>query len=114
MRALLLVLLLPGCGYFRPAPVIVPFVPGCVDYVSLAKAVVDGRKRGQSRDEQRLLAAQTSPYDGIHRAMVESVYDWPRPTSDGAWLILATEAAQAAEARCMNRPAAALQGRFIP
>lgn len=110
-RLLLPLLFLTGCFWNRPDPVvIIPFVPGCADYVALAQAVVDGRKRGQSRAEQRLLVDDGSVSSGIHRAMVESVYDWPRPTTERDWDTLANTSAFAAEARCVNRPAATLRG----
>ncbi|SDZ37473.1 hypothetical protein SAMN05444004_11225 [Jannaschia faecimaris] len=113
-RALFLILMLPGCAWFQPEPEVIRFGPRCVDYVALSQAVVDGRWRGQSRMEQRLLVNDAEPYAAVHRAMVESVYDWPRPTTPGDWLILSATTAQAAEARCINRPAQALQGRLIP
>lgn len=114
IRVFALLLLLSGCGPFRPDPGPVAFVPGCIDYVGLARAVVAGRERGQSRVEQRLLVDDGKPYAAIHRAMVESVYDWPRPTRPRDWRILSEVTALAAEDRCLNRPAAALQGRLIP
>lgn len=114
VRVSLLLLLLSGCGLFRPEPVYFPFIPSCDDYIALAQAVVDGRRRGQSRAEQRLLVDENRPYIAIHRSMVESVYDWPRPTDAAAWRVLSREAALAAEARCTNRPAAALRGQYRP
>lgn len=113
IRALFIVLLLPGCSFFRPEPVVLTFVPTCVEYIALGRAVVDGRLRGQSRTEQRLLVNDGFPSSAIHRAMVESVYDWPRPTTAGGWRDLSDTTASAAEAHCVNRPAAALQGRFL-
>lgn len=109
-RAMILLLFLSACGWIRPDPVILPFVPGCAEYVALAQAVVEGRRRGQSRDEQRLLVDEGAVSGAIHRAMVESVYDWPRPTTDRDWTVLSNTSAFAAEARCVNRPAATLRG----
>lgn len=114
LRVIPFLLLLSACGVFRPDPVPAAFVPGCTDYVALARAVVDGRERGQSRVEQRLLVDDGKPYAAIHRAMVESVYDWPRPTVPRDWRLLSEVTSRAAEDRCLNRPASALQGRLIP
>ncbi len=114
MRLLVLVLLLPGCSYLRPAPVVVlPFAPSCSDYVALGRAIVDGRLRGQSRDEQRLLVEDRFASAAVHRAMVESVYDWPRPTTAQDWRTLSDTTAAAAQERCLNRPSAALLRRPV-
>ncbi|MGB3690651.1 MAG: hypothetical protein WBA02_15270 [Jannaschia helgolandensis] len=114
-RLLFLFLLLSGCAWFRPKPVvIVPFVPGCTDRVALAQAVVDGRRRGQSRGEQQFLVTRAAPGEQLHRDIIESVYDWPRPTTPGDWTMLSQVTARAAADYCVNRPAQALQGRMIP
>ncbi|WP_179380418.1 hypothetical protein [Jannaschia marina] len=113
--AMVFVLLFSGCSLFRPPePVVLPFVPGCADYVALARAVVDGRRAGQSRQEQRLQVDEAAPHAAVHRATVESVYDWPRPTTARDWRALRETTAAAAEVRCVNRPARTLRGGWPP
>ena len=114
-RLLFLFLLLSGCAWFRPKPVVIlPFVPGCVDRVALAQAVVDGRRLGQSRAEQQSMVTRTAAGERLHRDIIESVYDWPRPTTPGDWSRLSQVTAGAVADHCVNRPAQALQGRVIP
>ena len=123
MRALLLLVLLamPGCAAFgvlripfvAPAPVAIPAPVTCGDLSALAAAVVDGRRRGQSRFEQRLFVAGGGPAEAFHRGVVEAVYDWPRPTSLAGWTRLMDASVSAASAHCLARPAAALRGNGV-
>ncbi len=86
----------------------------CGDVQALALAIVDGRKRGQSRAEQLALVPSDSPVPTLHGSFVTSIYDWPRPTREAEWTLLARNAALAAEAYCVNRPAWVLRGVRIP
>lgn len=115
MRVLFLLLVLSGCAVVRilplrapPAVVVSPVT--CGDVTALAAAIVDGRRRGQSRVEQRLFVVPGGPASALHRGMVESIYDWPRPISPAGWARLTEVAVTAASAHCLNRPAAALRG----
>ena len=108
----MLLLGLAGCGFLRgPDPVY--RVLTCSDLIALAEAIVDGRQAGQSRAEQHELLARGSPIPARHAAMVESIYDWPRPTDPAAWQRLKETSVEATTANCLNRPVAALDGVFI-
>lgn len=114
MRRVLLLgalLALGGCAREVPPPL---RVLTCTDVEALALAIVDGRRRGQSRAEQRALVPPDSPLPTLHNAFVTSIYDWPRPTREADWAALARSAALAAETHCVNRPARALRGYRIP
>ena len=126
MRAgLLLLVLLAGCAELR-VPVPAVFLLGrdaaperpvrqvtCGDVTALAAAIVDGRRRGQSRFEQRLFVAQGRMTTAIHSGLVESVYDWPRPVTARDWSRLTEATVTAASAHCLNRPGAAIEGVVI-
>ena len=103
--------LLAGCA---PDPVVVAGGPTCADVEALALAIVDGRRRRQSRAEQVALIPRDSPLPGLHRGFVTSIYDWPRPIDARGWGALARAAALAAEAHCVNRPARTLLGQGGP
>ena len=115
--AIALLVLLAGCGPVRlvwapaaPPPPPPARVVTCGDLTALAAAVVDGRRRGQSRREQRLFVAVDGPASAFHAGLVESVYDWPRPRTEAGWTRLTDETVRAAAAHCLNRPGAALRG----
>lgn len=116
--ALALLLILPGCAPFRavwlplaePAPRPAVHAVTCGDLTALAAAVVDGRRRGQSRREQRLFVAPGGTAAAFHAGLIESVYNWPRPVTDAGWIRLTEEAVTASSAHCLNRPGAALRG----
>lgn len=82
----------------------------CGDLTALAAAVVDGRRRGQSRAEQRLFVGTGSAAAAFHLGLVDSVYNWPRPVTEAGWAHLLEQAVTASSAHCLNRPAAALRG----
>ena len=80
--------------------------------MALAVTIVDGRRQGQSRAEARQFARRGSPAPEPHRAYVDAIYDWPRPTNAAGWADLRRAAGLAAEANCVNRPVWALGGRL--
>lgn len=104
-------LVVGGCARDAAPPI---RVLTCTDVQALALAIVDGRRRGQSRAEQRALIPSDSPLPSLHGGFVTSIYDWPRPTRDAEWAALAQSASLAAEAFCVNRPARVLRGQRIP
>lgn len=105
------VLVLGGCAREVPPRV---RVLTCGDVQALALAIVDGRKRGQSRAEQIALVPSDSPLPSLHRGFVTSIYDAPRPTRESDWVELARESTLAAEVYCVNRPARILRGQLNP
>lgn len=120
MRLLLLILLLGvvACDITRlrivrvpPASVTVPHVVTCGDIAALAGTVVDGRRAGQSRLEQRRLVEPGGIAAPFHLGLVESVYDWPRPIFPSGWSRLRAETVAAASAHCLNPQGATLHGR---
>ena len=111
MRFLLLSLLaLGGCGLIGSRHDPETHVPTCDDVAALADVIVLGRMRGQSRFEQRQLVERGSPLVTIHEAQIESVYDWPRPSSSQEWRRLREVAVNAAQENCINRPVLTLRG----
>ncbi len=118
VRMVLLLMLLPGlagCAVVFPPPDPDPTrVVTCGHLVALAGAVVDGRQAGQSREEQRQLVSRGSPIPNTHLGYVESVYDWPRPTTARGWADLRARTAAAAQLNCLNYPVAVLGGPVSP
>ena len=121
--ALILVLLLPGCGVVQIVPLRLVAAPPppppahvvtCGDLTALAAAIVDGRRRGQGRFEQRLLVDQGGTAAAFHDGMVEAIYDWPRPVTATGWARLTKASVTAASAHCLNRPGATLRGERLP
>ena len=90
-----------------PAP---PHVVTCGDIVALAGTIVDGRRAGQSRAEQRRLVDLSGIAAPLHTGLIDSVYDWPRPTFPSGWSRLRAQTVAAAYDHCLNPQNAMLQG----
>lgn len=115
---LLLILALSGCAVTRlrivaltsaPRPPVAHVVT-CGDIGALAGAIVDGRRAGQSRVEQRRLVDLTGVAAPLHLGLVDSIYDWPRPAFPSGWSVLRAQSVAAASDHCLNRQSAILRG----
>lgn len=91
-----------------------PHVVTCGDITALAGTIVDGRRAGQSRAQQRRLVDLGGIAAPLHMGLVDSVYDWPRPTFPSGWTRLRAQTVAAASDHCLNPQGAMLRGARLP
>ena len=114
---LLLLVGLSGCTVLRYRIALIdpttapPHVVTCGDITALAGTIVDGRRAGQTRIEQRRLVDLTGIAAPLHTGLVDSVYDWPRPSFPSGWSRLRAQTIAAASDHCLNPQAATLRGQ---
>ncbi|UWQ20317.1 hypothetical protein [Jannaschia sp. W003] len=74
----------PRAGLPDPAPTFAGGPETCRGLAAFAAVVADGRRRGIVRGEA-LESAQAGPLTDLFRAIVNGVYDAPRPRSAAEW-----------------------------